>query len=238
MTEATRLTFSQIWIVHTFLIQSMLNILQPKYIMRQHNAKFMKPEVLTFKEMGRKRTALYVPIDEQILFCVKQRMKQIEESMERIEDVHVVMSGDHGKGAYRFITRILVWVKDADQPQVVSMPTQTALMNETYLTGWIGCKKDTRAVMEDSKILSLLNESMAKPSRGVLTLRRDRDKNELFPYWGGLNDIPEDEEVGRSSVAVRAIKVKLYFCADNEAVSMILGRDKGSGFWCNLCWKN
>ena len=115
----------------------------------------IEPEFTNLMEQGTKRGAWCLPVDTVVVAELKRKANA------DLDEVHVILSADHGQRAFRCNTAI-VQVKDGLQ-----------LAESNVLVGHIDCKKDTCTVLEDSQIVSKIN-------KGLTALKAANKKVRLF----------------------------------------------------------
>lgn len=125
------------------------------------------------------------------------------------------------------VIHILVFLKDGTQLKL-DTPLQRfhPLMDDTFLVGYVECKKDTPEVLEAS-IMKQLNDSLAKPFQlGRVVLWKANGEVEF--RW------PNGVSTGGTELV--AIPVEVYLLGDTAFLSTILGRNGMAMHWCNFCW--
>ena len=227
MMEEANLTYQQQRKIRKHLVQAGCNILLPECVIKQYQAEFMKPTFVRFQEKLRTKTAWFTPIDAQVMDHLNKNATVLLRHKDDIKAIHVNLAGDHGQGAFRMVIRILVFLKDGTQLELDSpLKRFHPLLDDTFLVGYVECKKDTREVLEAST-LKQLNDSLAKPFElGRVVLWKDAN-GEVVVRW------PDGVYTGTE---IEAIPVEVFLLGDTAFLSTILGRDDMAMHWCNFCW--
>ena len=233
MMGEAKLTGNQIVILRKHLHQAELNILQSKEVMKKFNQVFFKPVILFYKSGFNWNPAWYIPVDQQIEFFLANGALT-EETLKTIKSLdepefHVLLSGDHGQGAFRMVFRFMLVAKNLKTIKY-ELP-----IDAEFVVGHIKCKKDTRHVLKAS-IIDPLNESLRKPAEhGSLVMCRQRqvnpengrETNKLVSHWG--REVHTDE-------ALLTVPIRMFLTGDCAFMSLVLGRDDMSPHRCNCCW--
>ena len=149
-------------------------------------------------------------------------------------ECHLLMGGDHGKGAFRMIVVVLLFSKNE------AMQSFSLDFSDEELCGYIECKKDTYAIIKET-IAKPLNDSLKNIAKAEeLVFCKHETTGKQFVEWGA--DAVARAEQGSS--IVHAIQTTLFMVSDLAYLLMAQGRDNMSSYWCFRCqfgvynWKN
>jgi hypothetical protein len=134
-----------------------------------------------------------------------------------IEYIHSVYGGDHGRGKFRFPTKLVIKCKGSNEP-----------FPRTYLFAEIDCKKDNGEIIK-STIPPEIQSGTDKVLTRSFKFIRAHVKNKWVWVAQSINDA--DVDPGDKDV----IKPKAFLCGDLAFLFMVLGREDYSGWWCYIC---
>jgi len=110
-------------------------------------------------ENGLKTDYSYKDLEQAILLLVNDVFKVNPSVIEATKRIHLFFSGDYGQGAMRFLCKVLLLEKDADDSRVISQ--------QSFSIGEIDCKKDDYRTLPNTlmpkydEIISCLNTKLS-----------------------------------------------------------------------------
>ena len=137
-----------------------------------------------------------------------------------INYIHVVQSGDHGKGKFRFATKVVIGMNDG------------TTYSDVFGLADVDCKKDHPIILEQT-IMPVLTEGINKIHDSEIIFSSATD-----------NDTIEEEEMSISlSLGVKdgndsstiCIKPTCLHAGDLAYLAFIMGKANFSSTWCNWC---
>jgi hypothetical protein len=229
------LSQSQFKIVRKYTIFSLgYNPWQPLKAVTEMDVDVFDVTVVPFTDSNRKRMAHYRPVDALYKWKLdnalanKDSVQQFNgnSDLKNISECHLVVGGDHGQGAFRFIANLLLFAKGA-------VHRFNIVFEEDFLCGFIECKKDTYDVLR-STIAKPINESLKRIAKAEeLIFLRNKTDSSLFVEWGAAN---ASIHVNNNSASiVHAIPIQLFLVGDLAFQLLAQGREGMSSYWCPRC---
>ena len=226
MTDDANLTLTQVRKMRKHLTQAGLNLFLPEAAIRTLNEEYMLPTIKRYRVGLTNKLAWHIHIADQVMRYLNSLAKKLMKHIDKLKEVHLNILADHGQGAFRFVVRVLVFVKPGTE-DALGLERFHPLCDEVFLTGWVECKKDTREVLEASA-LTELNDSLQSPGESEAVTLFNGAEGTASVRWG--NDTTTDVTV------VHNIPFFMFLLGDTAFISTILGRDGFSPSWCNICW--
>ena len=133
--------------------------------------------------------------------------------VEDIEFISTVYGGDHGKGKFRFVSKLIIDMKGGKSHEVI------------YQLGEIDCKKDSGEVLKNTIGDNIINGINAVEDCALRFVYDDQEKK-----WNvhsiDRNDANDDPLFKEPIV---------YLCGDLAYLFMILGKEDYTTWWCYCC---
>jgi hypothetical protein len=140
----------------------------------------------------------------------------------QIEYILVVYGGDHGKSKFRFVSKLIVKMKDKEPHNVI------------YPLADVECKKDTGKVLKNT-VIPNLKLGVDGVEGGSIHFQYD----EASKMWKCL--VLKDDEIPQNT---KTIKPMALHAGDIAYLCTILGKENFDGVWCYICqlykteWQN
>lgn len=106
----------------------------------------VEPKFTTFLENKTQRQAWCLPAKAVVT-------TEIQKNNKHAEEIHVLLAADHGQGAFRV------------NVSAIQVKARKVCAEASILIGHVDCRKDTMAVLNDSKVLSEVNSSLVELKR-------------------------------------------------------------------------
>lgn len=144
----------------------------------------------------------------------------------RVIDIDVMAGGDHGKGAFVFGAKVLVYVSKEDNHDEVD--EEASFIFEISVAEII-CSKDSADVIAITikKELTKGLRTIAKKDMTISVKAGDNSGDDKTIFCSYDPDSSTEDAVTRHA--------SLYIVADLACHAMILGKEDMSGKWCFLC---
>jgi hypothetical protein len=237
------LTQKQFRLIRQYTIVALgYNIFQPESAVKAIDTDVFEATVVPFKEFNRKRMAHFRPIDQLFKWKIdkilnveadKDKFFNGRCDLDNLKECHIIVGGDHGQGAFRFVATCLLFSKD-------SIHKFNLVFEDDFLCGFIECKKDTYAAL-DSTIARPLNESLKRIGEELVILKSNTQKS-YFIEWGANNaskHVRSEDPNDRAHI-IHTVPVQLFMVGDLAFQLMAQGRESMSSYWCPRCqwgWK-
>jgi hypothetical protein len=233
---------SQFKLIRKYCIVSLgFNPFQPEQQVRALDVGIFKPTIVPFTDSHRKRMAHYRPVDQVFKWKLDRALSsedahlKLNSTMDltNIVECHVVVGGDHGQGAFRFVATVLLFSKEGS----LIANGLDICFEEDFLCGFIHCKKDKYQVL-NSTIAKPLNELLQRIAKGKeLVFLKDKS-NGYFIEWGAANAAAK---VAEGASSVHSAPIQLFMVGDLAFQLMAQGREGYASYWCPRCqwgWSN
>jgi hypothetical protein len=215
------------------------NMWQPEKRIKALDVDIFAPTHVPFKDGHRKRMAHYRPVDEIFKWKLdivlgrtgvnsSSSSSHHSHQFNNIEDIaecHIVVGGDHGQGAFRFIANLLLFSKGSDTHKY------RVEFEEDFLCGFIECKKDTYEALA-STIALPLNESLKTISQGEELVFLKQSNSKFIVEWGAAKAAVH---VQNGAAIIRAVPVQLFLVGDLAFQLLAQGREGMASYWCARC---
>ena len=161
--------------------------------------------------------------------CIWWTMKPMDELKRKIEDmvngiedfdpkyieyIHTAYGGDHGKGKFRFVSKLILRLTNGKK------------ICRVYPLGDISCRKDNGIILKNTIIPSL---SVGINQVEECSLKFEFDQT--TEKWKCLSD----DEYLKYAIVNFQVKPIVFLTGDIAFLNLILGKEDFNGDWCYLC---
>ncbi len=183
-----------------------------------------RTKVIEHRRDGREAeivAAEYQSVKEEVKKCVERLLiRHSIRSRGKIGDAMCVVGGDHGQGAFRLCTNVLLKIGESQDP-----------INEAVSIGKVFCSKEEGELL-DATIMPWLSADLKDMNESMLLVRMSEDKTKYVAEWCHLSEV--EEKINEDKDAV-PIDIKQKLAGDCAWQSFCNGKTNMSPHWCIYC---
>lgn len=158
----------------------------------------------------------YQSLVDVFKYVTAQLLMEKDGSAKRVKKVCIVLGGDHGIGAFRLTVRILIELDDGE------------VLKDEIGISTVFCKKDSSDVLKNT-ILERLTADMRLITESFLQFTED---DEGFVECELRRRDSDNSSAINGSISMEKA---IYIAGDLKWLSMLLGMEDMSTYWCILC---